>query len=122
MLLFLFNWDVLGSLSIGFELLNLLILGLNELFELLFSLFLRFQQLIEFLQVLIDILHLHQSCLLMIPSRDERSVLSLHSLLQVLVHERLLQGQVQGAVLVLQLTVGLLALLEDLLELIVLLL
>ena len=122
MLLFLFNWDVLGSLSIGFELLNLLILGLNELFELLFSLFLRFQQLIEFLQVLIYLLHLHQSRLLMIASRDERSVLSLHSLLQVLVHERLLQGQVQGAVLVLQLTVGLLALLEDLLELIVLLL
>ena len=58
----------------------------------------------------------------MIASRDERGVLSLHSLLQVLVHERLLQGQVQGTVLVLQLTVGLLALLEDLLELIVLLL
>ena len=113
---------MLGSLSIGFELLNLLILGLNELLELLFSLFLRFQQLIEFLQVLIYLLHLHQSCLLMIASRDERSVLSLHSLLQVLVHERLLQGQVQGTVLVLQLTVGLLALLEDLLELIVLLL
>ena len=114
------DWDVLGFIIISFQLLDLLIFRLQLLLQLYYNPDLYIQLAFESLQVMIDPLHLQQCRLLQLLLGHKHGVCRLDSLLSGGVLEGLSEGVVEGGEFMLELTVGLLPLLEDLLQLLIL--